>query len=215
MVQLAEYKGIYVVGQIQINGGIEGQEVLLVRRDVQEAKLLEHIKNQDYIQIERKDSAELCTCIPLAISEHFLMVVRFYDFDPYGYEVFPLNSITDICHSDTDVYFGYIVRKEGALTWIKGAPNIDLHSWKSIFSFFISSGENVTVDVGKEGCINIGRITGVTNTSLYMRCFSPTGVWDDEDWIESYKNITGIQFRNSYIRVFSKYLKDKGTVHLS
>lgn len=189
-----------------------------MNKDMRNTKLLKYIENQDYIQVRQKNSIELYACIPIAISKQFLMILRFYDFDPYGYEVFPLNSILDICYSDTDIYFGNIIKKEGALSWIKDAPSIDLHSWKSILSFFVSSGENVTVDIGKEGCINVGRITGTADTSLHMRCFSPTGVWDDEDWIEPYRNITGIQFRNSYIRIFTKYLPplhDNGTALLS
>ena len=84
-------------------------------KNEQNTKLLKHIESQDYIQIRRKDPTELYACIPLAISKQFLMVLRFYDFDPYGYEVFPLSSIVDICHSDTDVYFGDIAKKEGGI----------------------------------------------------------------------------------------------------
>ena len=179
-------------------------------KDEQNTKLLKHIESQDYIQIRRKDPTELYAYIPLAISKQFLMVLRFYDFDPYGYEVFPLSSIVDICHSDTDVYFGDIAKKEGASIQIAAAPSIDLHSWRSILSFFLPSGENVTVDIGKEDCVNVGQITKTTNTSFCMRCFSPTGVWDDDDWSEPYKNITGIQFRNHYLQTFTKYLPPRG-----
>lgn len=176
-----------------------------MRESIKE-RISKHIEGHDYIQIKRKGTAESWMCIPLAISERFLMILRFYDFEPYGYEIFLVDSIASIQCSDADVFFGHVVMREGALAWIEGRPEIELCDWKTVFSFFSAGGELVTVDIGKEDCVNVGRVTGGTDTTLQMRCFSPSGVWDEEDLIEPYENITGVELRNSYLRMFAKYL---------
>lgn len=169
-------------------------------------ELLRHIACKNYVNIEGETSTGSRDCIPVAIGGDMLMVLRFYDFEPHGYEVFPVDRIVSIKYSETDAYFEDIVKKEGAEALIWEAPDIDLQNWQSVFSFFGASGENIVVNIGAEDCVNIGRVISAGGEEVQMRCFGPTGVWDDEDWVEPYENITGIQLRNHYIAMFTKYM---------
>lgn len=169
-------------------------------------ELLRHIAHNNYVNIEDETSTGSRDCIPVAMGGDMVMVLRFYDFEPHGYEIFSVDSIVSIKYSATDAYFEGIVKKEGAEALIWQAPNIDLQNWQSVFSFFCASGENIIVDIGAEDCINIGRVISVSGEEVQMRCFGPTGIWDDESWVEPYINITGIQLRNHYISMFTKYM---------
>lgn len=169
------------------------------------ARLSKYIEQKSYIQMERTGDFPY-GCIPVRMSDTLLMVLRFRDFDIEGYEIFPLESIRSVKRSRTDTYFGRIVKKEGAQTALDAAPNIDLCDWTSVFAFLRKTGENVMVDIGREGCCNVGRVMGTSGKKLRMRCFSPAGVWDDVDWLEPYENVTSVQLRTRYTEMFAKYM---------
>lgn len=168
-------------------------------------RLSKYIEQKSYIQMERIGDFPY-GCIPVRMSDTLLMVLRFQDFDIEGYEVFSLEITQNVKHSRTEAYFGRIVKKEGAQTALDAAPNIDLCDWTSVLAFLRKTGENVIVDIGREGCCNVGRVMGTSGKKLRMRCFSPTGVWDDEDWIEPYESITSVQMRTHYTEIFAKYM---------
>lgn len=169
------------------------------------ARLSKHIVQKSYIQMERTGDFPY-GCIPVRMSDTLLMVLRFRDFDIEGYEIFPLGSIRSVKRSRTDIYFGRIVRQEGADTHLAAAPDLEIRDWTSVFGFLQKTGENVIVDIGKEDCCNVGRVMGTSGKKLRMRCFSPTGVWDDEDWLEPYENVTSVQLRTHYTEIFAKYM---------
>lgn len=169
-------------------------------------KLSKYIKTRDYISFRRQDDPELYHCIPLAMGEALLLTLRFFDFQPDGYEIIPLSQISSLRRSNSDAYFGRIVKKEGAMSLVCSAPDITLDSWDSALAFLAQTREVVVVDIGKEDCVEVGVITSSNEAELKMRCFSPTGVWDEEDWCEPCQNITGLQIRNHYTTTFTKYL---------
>lgn len=177
----------------------------MTKTETMRGRLSKYIAQKSYIEIERTGDFPY-GCIPVCMSDQLLMTLRFQDFEPEGYEVVPLEVIKKIKRSNTESYFGRIVKREGAQARLEAAPDIDLQNWTSVFGFLQKTGENVIVDIGKEGCCNVGRVTRVLKEKLQMRCFSPTGVWDDEDWTEPYENITSIQLRTHYVEMFAKYM---------
>lgn len=171
------------------------------------SEISEHLINQHYIKLIKTDDD--MRCIPISLGDDFLLVFRFYDFTPYGYEIIPIEQIMEIHHTETNKYFEKIVKKEGAGALIENAPDVCLDNWDTIFSCFIDTGEIIAIDIGKEDCINLGKVIAAEDDELEMLCFSPDGIWDDENWIEPYVNITGIEFRNDYTKIFTKYLSEE------
>ena len=170
-------------------------------------ELSQYISKKNYINLLKNDGE--MNCIPILMSKYLLMVLVFHDFMPYGYEIIPLAQITSVEYAGASEYFESIVKKEGAESLINTAPNIDIKDFISVFTFFERTGEILVVDIGKENSVNVGKVSAVRNGEIYMHCFSPAGLWDVDDFIEPFKNITGVQFRNHYTRIFSKYLPEK------
>ena len=169
-------------------------------------KLASHIAAQDRISIQKRDEKYPSACIPLAISDSLLLGLSFRNFCPDGYEIIPLEQIVSMTHSEVDAYFGDIVKKEGAVALMESAPQLDLTDWLSVFRFLMETRELVIVDIGKEGCINVGKIMGADAEGIEMRRFDATGVWDEENWREPYENLTGVKIRDPYTQTFAKYL---------
>lgn len=190
----------------EFSDGLKGQGKKRDDTEKISRRLQTYIQNRDYVQIIKRTDGEDCKCIPINMSDELLMALRFYDFMPDGYEIIPIQSIRLLRHSKSDIYFGRVVKKEGADKLLDEAPNVELDSWPTVFRFLKKTGEIALVDIGHEGCLNAGVVTRVLKTSIAMRCFSPTGQWDKEGWQESYDNITGVELRNHYIHTFEKHL---------
>ena len=170
------------------------------------SQLAAHIAAQDYININKRDEDNPSQCIPLGISDSLLLGLSFRDFCPDGYEIVPLEQIVSVTHSEVDAYFGDIVKKEGAVSLIESAPQIDLTDWPSVFRFLMETGEIVIVDIGREGCIDVGKVMEVAAESIEMRRFDAIGVWEQENWCEFYDDLTGVKIRDPYTQTFAKYL---------
>lgn len=170
-------------------------------------RLSKYISKNEYIAFKRSGDTEWCYGIPISMGEELLLTLRFFDFQADGYEIVPLSQITAIRRSNSDAYFGRIVKREGAMSLVQAAPSVSLDRWHSVFEFLAQSQEIVVVDIGEEGCVNVGVITAFKNEGFDMRCFSPTGVWDKEDWSEFYQNVTGLEMRNHYTDIFTKYIR--------
>ncbi len=168
--------------------------------------LAAHIAAQDYISIQRQGEDWPTQCIPLKLSETLLLALDFRDFCPDGYRIIPLRQIVSITHSEVDAYFGKIVKLEGADALIANAPLVDLTDWGSVFRRLRETGEIVIVDIGRDGCIDVGKIMEVTENGIEMRCFDATGVWDQENWYDAYEDLIGVGLRSHYIQTFAKYL---------
>ncbi len=168
--------------------------------------LTAHIAARDYISIQKRDEDWPTQCIPLKLSETLLLALNFRDFWPDGYSIIPLRQVVSITHSEVDAYFGKIVKLEGADALISGAPLVDLTDWSSVFRQLRETGEIVIADIGRDGCIDVGKIMEVTANGIEMRCFDATGVWDQENWYHAYEELLRVELRSHYIQTFAKYL---------
>jgi hypothetical protein len=181
----------------------------MVGKEQLASQLAYHILGQNYIDIvfidERLDNIH---CMPIKISEKMLYALNFFDFLPDGFIVVRLEDIKEVRYNDACEYFEDIVKQEGALEQIQNALPILLDDWRNVFTSLKDAGLIAIVDIGKENCVNVGKIVDASNQDVVMRCFSPAGIWDNEEWEEPYTNITSIRFLSHYTQIYSKYLKD-------
>lgn len=168
-------------------------------------ELLMHISDTHYIDIELKTSNETLTCVPVSLGKTFLIILRFFDFMPDGFVVVPVEQIVSVTYTKTNAFFEKIIKSEGMEHLVYEVPLIGLDKWESVLSFFEASQEIVVVDIGHENCVNVGIIANHSSTKIEMKCFSPLGEWDDENWFEPIENITAISFRTHYTKTFSKF----------
>lgn len=168
-----------------------------------------HIINKDYISIKKQGEDWHGQYIPLNISKTLLLCLSFHDFFPDGYEIIPLKQIVSITYSEVDAFFGDIVKKEGANALISNAPNIDLTDWASVFRFLMETQEIVSVDIGRDGCLDIGKVKSVFADGIEIKRFDATGVWEAESRYDSYEYLTGVEIRNHYVKTFIKYLPEE------
>ena len=175
--------------------------------ELNKAALIKHIEQKNYIRVETFTcESEAHDCMPLATSDKLLFVLNFIDFLPDGYSIIRLKDITSVEHNDSCKYFGKIVKMEGALKLIDEAPDISIDSWKTVFLSLKKMDIIVIADIGKEQCLNVGKITKVRDADFSMHCFCTSGIWDENERHELYTDITSVRFLNHYINTYSKYL---------
>lgn len=171
--------------------------------------LADCITNRNYIEVSiGSDSECLLTlnCIPLKMSSELIMVLELIDFLPFGFRVVKHNDIYQIKRDEVCRYYEEIVKKEGADAILDNAPEILLESLKTVFLGLRELNAVIVVDIGKEDAVNVGNVLEADDVEVSMKCFSPIGVWDDDCWVEPYKNITGISFMSHYTLTYEKYL---------
>lgn len=172
-------------------------------------ELSHHIDMQNYIEITMNTfGSEKSQCIPISLSDRFLLVAQYIDFRPDGYVIIRLEDIQSIRFDEVLAYFREIVKKEGSGQIISEAPKLDLNSFETIFKMFKESKQIIMIEIGEDEAINIGIVTDLSDDAVSMLCFDAMGVWNDEEWIEPYQNITGISFSTHYIETFTKYIND-------
>lgn len=182
----------------------------MMNKDALKQDMSQFINLQNYIGLKLKiNGTEVVNCIPIAASNDLLFVLRYQDFMPDGFEILRLMDIQSYDYSDSCRYFEEIVKKEGAQSLLSDSSDINISNWTTVFTSIKELEYIVIVDIGKEDAVIVGRVASILEDSVRMHCFSPTGVWDDEEWAEPYKNITGIKFKNHYTNIYTKYLPAK------
>lgn len=178
-----------------------------MKKELLISQLTAHINDQHYLSVTvGKDNTEIVNCIPISMNNKMLLVLAFYDFLPDGYMLLKLQDIDEINYNEACQYFEKIVKNEGASALIQSVPKIIIESWKSAFISLKDADLIVMVDIGKEDSVNVGKIIKATTQKVSMLCFSPTGIWDDDEWDEPYKNITSVRFLDHYTITYAKYL---------
>ena len=169
----------------------------------------EYIIQKNYIDVDvGGDLNASINGIPISISDELLYILRYQDFLSDGYEILKIENIKALDYSKTCQYFENIVKQEGALALLHQAPVVNISNWCKMFETLQLLNIIIIVDIGKEGCINVGKVKKVTNSTVSMLCFSPTGIWDSEEWEEPLSNISSVRFLNHYTSIFKKYLND-------
>lgn len=168
--------------------------------------LFEYIDQKSFININLIGGNEEISAIPISVSDELLLILRFYDFMPDGYEIIGINEIDTLVYDETCQFFESIVKREGAMTILEKPIKIRVNNWQTALRDFQSAKCIIMLEIGKEDVVNIGKVTHVGEDVLSMRCFGPTGKWDEEEWDEQIDNISSITFSNHYINTFLKYI---------
>ena len=177
-----------------------------MKKDILIQQVKQYIENKSYINIIlKKNMSDVLYCIPIAISDKLLMVLEFFDFLPNGYTIIKLKDIKKILYDDACEYFECIVKKEGACDIIEKVPKISIENWKATLLSLKENDLIIIVDIGKEDCVNVGKVVKATNQNVSMLCLSPTGIWDETEWKESSGNLTSVRFLNHYTNTYTKY----------
>lgn len=92
----------------------------------------------------------------------------------------PINTISDIQLSNKDKYYDKIMTWEGLVDKIQNKHKIDLTSWNSILKSIRKLGFNVIVEneAPDDVSFDIGPMTKITNSAVYLRYFNSQGFLD-------------------------------------
>lgn len=177
-------------------------------------KIKLHFEDKKYCKVKRKvgdDTYETNDGFIVAYSDTFVVLKEVDDFVVRGNLVFQIASIAEIRRNKSDIFFEKIYKREGITETIKKDCKIDLTSWQTIFKSIKELGFNVIVknENPDEDTFDIGPITKVTKSSLYIQYFDATGLLDSESTKINWEQITVVNFDDIYINVLSKYLKEQ------
>lgn len=96
---------------------------------------------------------------------------------------------------------------EGLVDKIQNKHKIDLTNWNSVFNSIRKLGFNVIVENEnpEDKTFDIGPITKVSDSAVYIRYFDAQGFLNTESTKITWDLITVVKFEARYINTFSKY----------
>jgi hypothetical protein len=176
-------------------------------------KIKYHFDNKKYCKIMRqvaKDTVEKSNGFIVDYSDNFVLLQETDDFDVDGYAVFPIQTISEILYSNNDKYFDKIMHWEGIVDTVENKHKIDLTSWATILKSIKKLDFNVIVENEdpEDETFDIGPITKVTKSSVYVRYFNGKGILNVEATKINWNLITIVKFDDKYTKIFSKYLRE-------
>jgi hypothetical protein len=176
-------------------------------------KIKYHHDNRKYCKIMRqvaKDTVEKSNGFIVDYSGNFVLLQETDDFEVDGYAAFPIETISEILYSNNDKYFDKIMHLEGIVNIIENKHQIDLTSWSTILKSIKKSGFNVIIENEnpENKTFDIGPITKITKSSVYVRYFNAKGILNEEATKINWDLITIVKFDAKYINIFSKYLRE-------
>lgn len=177
-------------------------------------KIKFHRDKKKYFKVQRqvgKDVLEKSHGYVVDFSKNFILLNESDDFQLDGYSIFPIRTIAEIQSSNTDRHFDKIMHLEGVTDDVSNKHKIDLTNWTSIFNSIKLLGLNVIIeneDPGDES-FDIGPITKVTKTAVYVRSFDSRGYLDKEPTKISFDLMTIVKFDGRYVNTMSKYLRER------
>jgi hypothetical protein len=146
-------------------------------------------------------------------SDNFVLLQETDDFDVDGYAIFPIETIPEILYSNNDKYYDKIMNLEGIIDSIQNKHKIDLTSWVTVMQSIKKLGFNVIVENEDpdDDSFDIGPITKISKSSVYVRYFNPQGFLDEKATKINWNLITVVKFDDRYTNIFSKYLRERKT----
>jgi hypothetical protein len=175
-------------------------------------KISEHIEKCDFVKLQRKfkEKETLLNGIILKMSDKFLLVQRIEDFLINGFAIIRLDQFERIYFGKFEKAYKRILILENVLNEQPDVNmNINLNSWQSIFESLRKLDFHVSIECEdlEEPSFNIGPIKRISESSVSVQYFDPTGLLDDINTIIKYDNITLLEFGDRYSTIFRKYLR--------
>jgi len=177
-------------------------------------KIKYHRDNKKFCKVKRQvadNSFEFSNGYIVDNSVDFILLQEAVDFKVLGYVVFPISTVKEIRFNNNDKYYDKIIQWEKQTVNVLKKHDIDLTNWTTIFKTIKKAGFNVIVENENpdDNSFDIGSITKVTKTAVYIQYFNAKGIIDPDPSIISYDLISIVQFDNQYINIFSKYLRHR------
>jgi|688.fasta_scaffold1074743_1 hypothetical protein len=179
-------------------------------------KIKYHRDKKKYFKVQRqvsKDVFEKSHGYIVDFSKDFILLNDSDDFELDGYSIFPIKTIADIQFKNTDKHYDKIMHLEGLTDRVVKKHKIDLTNWTSIFKSIRLLGLNPIVENEdpNDESFDVGPITKVTKTSVYVRYFDSQGYLDKEPTKIPFNLITIVKFDGRYTNTMSKYLRERKT----
>lgn len=173
-----------------------------------------HLNNQKICKIKRQVADgffEYSFGYIVDSSSDFIVMQEVVDFKMDGYLVFSASTIAHIRYNNNDKYYDKIMRWEKQTDHVMNKHAIDLTNWSTIFKTIKKAGVNVIIqnEDPADYSFDIGPITKITQTAVYIQYFDPKGYLDNEPSKLRFSLITLVQFDDPYANVFSKYLRKR------
>ncbi len=176
-------------------------------------KLKEHYKKCKYIRLTRKKGGfeGISAGFILGKSDDFILLQESDEFRVLGYQIIPINTIKHVRYNHFDKAYEKILKQEGLLKKVQLKYKIDLTDWRSICKRIKKTGLTVISECEhptiRSFCI--GELKRVNKKSISIRYFDAAGIYDQENTINKFKDITKLSFDDHYANVFSKYTNKK------
>ena len=177
-------------------------------------KIKFHKDKKRYFKVQRqvaKDVLEKSHGYVVDFSKNFILLHETDDFQLDGYSIFPIKSISEIQSNSKDKHYDKIMHSERVTDDVSNKYSIDLTNWTTIFKSIKVLGLNVIVENEDPGdkSFDIGPITKVTKTAVYVRYFDAQGYLDKEPTKISFGLLTIVKFDGRYVNTMSKYLRER------
>ena len=176
--------------------------------------LKSNISRKNLVLLEREfdsGAADLYGFL-LRVTEGFILVHEFDDFELNGYAIIRQDQFESIRSSKNDRARRKIMNREGTLEIDLGIPyEVVLDSWASIFTSLKAQQLSVIIECEdkKNAAFTIGPIVAVNKKSVSIRHFDAAGILAETPTKILYRDITIIRFDDRYTNVYSKYLRQK------
>ena len=141
---------------------------------------------------------------PHAVNDKFLLGQVEDDFLLDGYCIRKISQLKkveikdDKCH-EINKLFGVVDQLIN--------PNIDMHSWKSIFQSLSKMDVYIQIEDAVNDQFAIGVIEKVLNDKLYFKPFDADGIWDEAGLEIRYSQITSVSWGTRYAQYWKRYLE--------
>lgn len=174
-------------------------------------KLEEHFKTRTYVQLKRKKGGFQSNSrgFILGMSKNFILIQETDEFRILGYQIFPIKTIKHVRYNKNDQTYERILKEEGLLEELGLKYDIDLTDWQTICESIQKTGLTIISECEHPDIDSfcIGDLKGFNKKSISIRYFNAQGIYDEEDTLNDFKNITKLCFDDRYANVFSKYAK--------
>jgi len=184
------------------------KQILLMDKQLEYYK-----KNKKLVRIKRDPRIDPDNSygIVLDYSDDFILIAYAYDFVMDGWRIIDRFFVKEIKATHSDNYCKKIMQKEGLLDDIDPPIDINISSYKTIFSSFKKHKQFVIVEDEhiEAGVFLIGPVREISKDSVSIRHFDGNGEWVTGRRGIKFKDISLIQFGNNYIRLHQKYINTK------
>lgn len=152
----------------------------------------------------------------LGLGRDLVLIHQFHDFYPEGYTALRVADVKRVRSGEHERFWEEMLRGEGLMERVGIPYEVPLDDFRSLLAALHGRGQHVIIECEDRRTpeydeFHIGRIVGLDDETVSIRCFDPMGQWDDEPRIIAYNEVTKIQFDTPYINTLTRYLEDLPT----